>query len=73
MGQRIGEVVGRLAPQAASALGLPAGIPVAAGILYPTYGLTLKPEIASIAMWLSSLSVVGNSLLLKRFERKLKD
>jgi len=46
-------------------------IPVAAGILYPTYGLTLKPEIASIAMWLSSLSVVGNSLLLKRYEKQL--
>lgn len=47
-------------------------IPIAAGILYPSYGLTFKPEIASIAMWLSSLSVVGNSLLLKRFERKLR-
>jgi Cu+-exporting ATPase len=46
-------------------------IPVAAGLLYPSYGVTLKPEIASIAMWLSSLSVVGNSLLLKRFEKKL--
>jgi Cu+-exporting ATPase len=47
-------------------------IPVAAGILYPTYGLTLKPELASVAMWLSSLSVVGNSLLLKRYEKKLR-
>ncbi len=48
-------------------------IPVAAGILYPHFGLTLKPEFASIAMWFSSLSVVGNSLLLKRFEKKLND
>lgn len=48
-------------------------IPIAAGILYPSYGIVLKPEFASIAMWFSSLSVVGNSLLLKRFEAKLKD
>jgi Cu+-exporting ATPase len=48
-------------------------IPVAAGVLYPGYGLTLKPEFASIAMWLSSLSVVGNSLLLKRYEKKLME
>jgi len=48
-------------------------IPIAAGILYPGYGLTLKPEFASIAMWMSSLSVVGNSLLLKRFEKKMMD
>ncbi len=47
-------------------------IPVAAGVLYPVYGLTLKPEWACIAMWLSSLTVVGNSLLLKRFEKKLE-
>ncbi|MCP4163000.1 MAG: cadmium-translocating P-type ATPase [Deltaproteobacteria bacterium] len=46
-------------------------IPIAAGILYPKYGLTLKPEFASIAMWLSSLSVVGNSLLIKKFEKKI--
>jgi len=48
-------------------------IPVAAGILFPSYGITLKPEFASIAMWFSSLTVVGNSLLLKKFENKLKD
>ncbi|MCK5543115.1 MAG: heavy metal translocating P-type ATPase [Desulfobacterales bacterium] len=46
-------------------------IPIAAGVLYPHYGIALKPEFASIAMWLSSLSVVGNSLLLKRYEKKL--
>lgn len=48
-------------------------IPVAAGVLFPLYGITLKPEFASIAMWFSSLTVVGNSLLLKRFENKLKN
>jgi Cu+-exporting ATPase len=48
-------------------------IPMAAGIFYPRYGLTLTPEFASIAMWFSSLSVVGNSLLLKQFEKKLMD
>jgi P-type Cu+ transporter len=43
------------------------GIPIAAGILYPFYGVLLKPVFAAIAMSLSSVSVVGNSLLLKRF------
>ncbi|MCP3899919.1 MAG: heavy metal translocating P-type ATPase, partial [Desulfobacteraceae bacterium] len=46
-------------------------IPIAAGVLYPQFGIALKPEFASIAMWFSSLSVVGNSLLLKRYEKKL--
>lgn len=46
-------------------------IPVAAGILYPAFRLSLTPEAAAIAMWLSSLSVVGNSLLLNRFGRQL--
>jgi Cu+-exporting ATPase len=46
-------------------------IPVAAGVLYPLNGLVLKPEWACIAMWLSSITVVTNSLLLKRFENKL--
>ena len=40
-------------------------IPIAAGLLYPSYGIILKPEWACIAMWLSSLTVVGNSLFLK--------
>jgi len=43
------------------------GIPVAAGVLYPAFGLLLKPEFAGLAMALSSVSVVTNSLLLRRF------
>jgi len=46
------------------------GIPIAAGILYPFFGILLNPMIAGIAMSLSSVSVVTNSLLLKRLNLK---
>ena len=41
------------------------GVPVAAGVLYPVFGLVLSPIIAAAEMSLSSVSVVGNALRLR--------
>ena len=43
-----------------------AGVPIAAGMLYPFFGVLLSPIIAAAAMALSSVSVIGNALRLKR-------
>ncbi len=42
-----------------------AAIPIAAGVLYPTFGLVLSPMIGAVAMALSSVSVIGNALRLR--------
>jgi P-type Cu+ transporter len=44
------------------------GVPIAAGILYPFFGLLLSPMIASAAMTFSSVSVISNALRLRKAE-----
>jgi P-type Cu+ transporter len=44
------------------------GVPVAAGVLYPFFGILIAPIWAAAAMTLSSVSVIGNALRLRRVE-----
>jgi P-type Cu2+ transporter len=46
-------------------------IPVAAGVLYPSFGVMLRPEWSALLMSLSSIIVAVNAVLLKRVERDL--
>jgi len=48
-------------------------VPVAAGVLFPFYGITFRPEFAGLAMALSSVTVVSLSLLLKRYTPPAKE
>ena len=41
------------------------GVPLAAGVLYPAFGVILSPEVAALAMSLSSVSVIANALRLR--------
>jgi Cu2+-exporting ATPase len=46
-------------------------IPIAAGVLYPSLGITLRPEWSALLMSTSSIIVATNAVLLKRVERRL--
>ena len=47
-------------------------IPVAAGVLYPTFGITFQPALAGLAMAMSSVTVITLSLMLKRYVPEIK-
>ncbi len=47
-------------------------IPIAAGVLYPTFGITFEPALAGLAMALSSVTVITLSLMLKRYVPEIK-
>ncbi|WP_462314966.1 heavy metal translocating P-type ATPase [Methanobrevibacter sp.] len=47
-------------------------IPVAAGVLYPTFGITFEPALAGLAMAMSSVTVITLSLMLKRYVPEIK-
>jgi Cu2+-exporting ATPase len=48
-----------------------AAIPIAAGVLYPAFGITLRPEVSALLMSVSSIIVAVNAVLLKRSEKDL--
>ncbi len=47
------------------------GVPIAAGVLYPAYGILVSPELAALFMATSSVSVTLNTLLLRGFKPKM--